>query len=88
MATIVIYTANYCPFCRQAEALLDKKGVKYKNVDVTEDFETRARLSKETGYKTVPLIFINEKCIGGFQQLSGLESEGKLDSLAKGPDIR
>lgn len=83
MARVIIYTANYCPYCRMAETLLHKKGIAFENIDVTEDQKKREWLVKETGYKTVPQIFIDGQSIGGFQELSGLDREGKLNHLTK-----
>lgn len=69
MKQVKIYVTNYCPFCRQAEALLKQKGIPFEAIDVTDDDKTRAWLVKTTGYKTVPQIFIDEKPIGGYEQL-------------------
>ena len=32
---IEIYTKSYCPFCHRAKALLDAKGLKYKEIEVS-----------------------------------------------------
>lgn len=79
---ITIYTTHYCPYCHAAKGLLQSKGVKFCEIDVSEedDFDD---LVKKTGWKTVPQIFVGEKMIGGFQELSKLNSEGKLDELLK-----
>lgn len=66
---VKIYVTHYCPFCRQAEALLRQKGIAFEAVDVTEDDQTREWLMKTTGYKTVPQIFIEGQPIGGYEQL-------------------
>ncbi|MDO8494370.1 MAG: glutaredoxin 3 [Deltaproteobacteria bacterium] len=81
MAKVIVYTTNYCPYCRAAENLLREKGVAFEAIDVTKDDEKRLWLVKTTGYKTVPQIFIDEKPIGGFDNLKKLEESGELDKL-------
>lgn len=81
MTKVELYTANYCPYCHAAKALLDKKGVKYKEVDVTEDPVMKQRVMEEHGWRTVPIILINDKLIGGFDELRVLEIENKLDEI-------
>jgi glutaredoxin 3 len=80
--TITIYTTRICPYCNAAKELLRRKGVSYREIDVSDDAELDA-LIRRTGWKTVPQIFIGDRMIGGFSELSTLESEGKLDALLK-----
>ena len=81
MATIKIYTRDYCGYCTSALRLLDSKGVKYEHINATNDQKTRAWLAEETGSGTVPQIFIDGKAIGGCDDLHALERSGKLDAL-------
>lgn len=84
MPEVVIYTKDYCPYCKSAKALFDSKGVKYIEKDVfSSDKILQEMLTKSGGRTTVPEIFINDKLIGGFDDLSTLEKEGKLDELLK-----
>lgn len=76
-----IYTTGYCGFCRMAKSLLDRKGVVYQEIDVTEDMETRSWLVRETGRRTVPQIFIGDRAIGGYDELSALEARGDLEGM-------
>lgn len=85
MAKVVIYTTAYCPYCDMAKALFLRKQVAFENVDVTSDAEKRAWLAETTGQRTVPQIFINDKPIGGFDELSALQRTGKLDPLLSEP---
>ena len=81
MKKVKLYTTDYCPFCRRAEKLLNKKGVAFESIDVTHNDNLREWLVKTTGRKTVPQIFIGEKAIGGFDDLNGLNQSGELDKL-------
>jgi glutaredoxin 3 len=79
----VIYTTTYCSYCRAAKTLLDSKGVEYEEIDLTKDPTAKRRVMEEVGWRTVPIILINKKLIGGYDQLRGLEREGKLDEILR-----
>ena len=79
MKPVTLYTTPYCPYCRAALALLDEKGVTYTNVDVS-DRARRAEAAARSGMRTVPMIFIGDECIGGYDDLSALEHAGELDA--------
>lgn len=81
MASIVIYTTRFCPYCTMAKRLLAKKQVNYEEIPVDGDRDLRQKMEDLSGGYTVPQIFINDKAIGGFDQLNALETSGKLDSL-------
>ena len=81
MADVVVYSTDYCPYCTRAKSLLGKLGIKFKEVDVTNDPAKRSWLVQATGRKTVPQIFIGEKSIGGFDDLSALNQSGELAAL-------
>lgn len=80
MATITIYTTPYCPYCVRAKQLLENKEVSYEEIDVS-DRSLRPNMTKITGGTTVPQIIINEKPIGGCDELYALERAGQLDTL-------
>lgn len=85
MAKVDIYTTNYCPYCVRAKALLNNKGVKYTEHDVTGKDEERIKLvEKSGGRKTVPQIFINDVAYGGFDDINKLNQDGKLDAILNG----
>lgn len=87
MATVEIYTADYCPYCHRAKRLLDKKNVAYREYDVTVDQEGRRAMSERAGGRqTVPQIFINGQHVGGCDDLHALNDAGKLDALLQQPD--
>ncbi len=82
MSEITIYTTPYCPFCHTAKALLKRKGVAYREIDVSRDPEERQRMvAKASGRRTVPQIFIGETHVGGNDDLYDLERRGRLDTL-------
>jgi glutaredoxin 3 len=83
-ATIKMYKKNPCPYCDRAKTLLDNKGWKYEVIDLTDNPTELEKLKNETGWRTVPMIFINDKLVGGYSDLKTLEDDGKLDSLVVG----
>lgn len=80
---VVIYTTQGCPYCADAKELLNKKGVKYEEIQVDKDPNKLAEMVKLSQKKSVPQIFIDEESIGGFDDLSKLATSGKLDTLLK-----
>lgn len=81
MATVIMYSTGYCPYCRSAKALLEKKGVEYTEIRVDEDPSKRDEMIAKSGRHTVPQIFINGQHIGGCDDMYALDSRGQLDEL-------
>jgi glutaredoxin 3 len=82
MSSVEIYTTPFCPYCDRARALLDRKGVAYREFDAPHGSEARrAAIERSGGRTTVPQIFINGRPIGGSDDLMALERAGKLDAL-------
>ena len=82
MAKVTIYSTNSCPYCVRAKQLLERKGIEYKEINLSQEpAEARIELMQRTNHRTVPQIFIEDQFIGGFDQLYALEREGKLDEL-------
>lgn len=79
---VEIYTWSSCPFCLRAKALLDRKGVAYEELVIDGDEPARQAMSERAdGRRSVPQIFINDRGIGGCDDLYALESSGRLDPL-------
>lgn len=75
---VLIYSKEGCIYCINAKKLLDKKQIKYKLIELSNNRDLHLKLASQTGQNTVPYIFINNDFIGGFQDLQGLESKGEL----------
>jgi len=80
---VKIYTKDYCPYCHKAKALLDSLGVKYQEIDVTNDPERLEEAIEKSGFRTVPQIFVGDKCLGGSDDIHRLHAEGRLLDLVK-----
>jgi len=82
VAKVEVYTTSFCPFCTRAKSLLKSKGVEFIEIDVTEDAELRQKMVELSGgRRTVPEIFINDKIVGGYDELKALDEAGKLDPM-------
>ena len=81
MSSVTIYTSAYCTYCRRAKKLLETKQVDYEEVRLDEDAEKRKEMVEKLNWRTVPMIFVNEQFIGGYDQLAALEHSGELDSM-------
>jgi glutaredoxin 3 len=76
-----MYTTAWCGFCVRAKALLESRGLAYREVRVDDDPAFRAKLFDLTGRWTVPQIVIGDRPIGGYTELRQLDREGRLDEL-------
>lgn len=84
MADITIYTKSWCPYCRQAKALLSSKGAAFVEIDIEKDPAARpVMIERAGGRTTVPQIFIGGTHVGGCDDLHALDAQGKLDALLR-----
>lgn len=82
MKDVVIYSSMNCPYCAMAKELLESKNVEFTERRVDEKFKyARECVEKSGGRKTVPQIFIGDVHVGGYDDLSALDQEGKLDPM-------
>jgi glutaredoxin 3 len=81
MARVVMYAADWCPYCRRAEALLRAKNAEIEKIDVDAEPERRKEMMARSGRRTVPQIWIGATHVGGCDDLHDLEREGRLDAL-------
>lgn len=79
---IIIYSKDYCPYCKRAKALIKAKGYDFTEYDIVNDAALTAEMIERSGgRRTVPQIFIGDVHVGGASDLFELESQGKLDAL-------
>ena len=85
MPRVEIYTKAFCGYCARAKRLLDVKGVEYEEYDITFGGAKRAEmLQRAQGRTTVPQIFIDDRHVGGSDDLHALERNGQLDPMLNG----
>ncbi len=78
---VKMYSTQYCPFCIAAKNLFKSLDIEYEEIDLTNKLEERLEISSQYNWKTVPIIIINEKLVGGFDELNKLHMEDKLSIL-------
>ena len=83
MKEVKVYTTNYCPYCQRAKNLLKRKGIDFREIDLTDNDLEREELTEKTGCMTVPMIFIGDEFVGGFDDLNALDASGELDKKVK-----
>lgn len=83
MAKIVMYSKDYCPYCDRARSFFENRGLTFSEIDLSGNEAEFQRIKNETGWRTVPIIMINEKLIGGYTDLKALEENGELDQILK-----
>ena len=82
MPLVTIYTKPFCPYCLRAIALLKKKGVEFTEIEASRDMEKRQEMVQRAGGRaTFPQIFIDDRHIGGCDDMMELEHRGELDPL-------
>jgi len=85
MPIVRMYSTQICPYCVRAERLLNKKGVEIiEKILVDKNPTEMKKMMEITGRRTVPQIFIGDKHIGGFDDLTELDMEGGLEPLLQG----
>jgi glutaredoxin 3 len=66
----IVWSKNACPFCDQAKNLLKLKGIEFEERNITQGTWTREQLLESVpNARTLPQIFLDDKLIGGFQEL-------------------
>ena len=81
MKKITVYTTEHCAFCRQAKALLAKRGIPYDEINLEMDAEGRAELAARTGMMTFPQVIIGDELVGGYTELAAADRSGRLQEL-------
>jgi glutaredoxin-like YruB-family protein len=76
---IKVYSTPTCPYCKMAKTYLDEQGVKYQDLDVTEDAASRDEMIQKSGQMGVPVIAVNGELIIGF-------NKERLEDLLKASD--
>ncbi len=56
MGKFLLFRLEGCPYCKKAESALDKKGIKYKRIEVPRNKEERKLLKQISGQDSVPVL--------------------------------
>jgi len=76
---VTVYSTPTCHFCHMAKDYFKEKGIEYTDYDVSTDLEKRQEMVEKSGQMGVPVIFIGEDMLIGFDksrinELLGIEA--------------
>ena len=69
MSKAIVWSKNSCPFCVQAKALLEAKGIEYEERNINKDYTREQLLEAVPTARTLPQIFLDGEHVGGFTEL-------------------
>ncbi|MCP4871283.1 MAG: glutaredoxin [Proteobacteria bacterium] len=78
---VTVYTTRFCGYCVRAKRLLKKRDIPFEEVSLEGNHERRMELVQQTGWRTVPMIFVGDEFIGGSDELHRLDKSGKLAAM-------
>ncbi len=81
---VIVYTTEMCGSCVGAKKLLQKRGIEYREINLSRDPDGRAELQRVTGMFTFPQVMVGERPIGGFNELLAADRSGQLAELLHG----
>ena len=82
MAKIEIYSTGMCGYCVAAKNLLTARHLRWDEYRVDRDPARYAEmLARAAQRRSVPQIFIDDRHIGGYEELVALERSGGLERL-------
>ena len=65
---ITIYSTPTCTFCKHAKDFFDANNVAYTDYNVAEDHDKRQEMIDRSGQMGVPVIFLGEEMVIGFDE--------------------
>ena len=83
MKKVEFYSADWCPFCMRAKALLDARGIEYEEINVDRIPGFREQLVEMIGRMTIPQIIIDGEPVGGYDDIAALDRAGELLPLVQ-----
>ncbi len=79
MSHVKVLTSATCSYCVAAKKLLQQQGIDFDEIDLHRGGNEAKQLLIQSGQRTVPQIFINDKSIGGYTELSKLIKTKQLE---------
>ena len=66
---LTVYSKTVCPYCVQAKALLENRGIEYEERNINDGWDREDLLAAVPGARSVPQIFLDNELVGGFTEL-------------------
>lgn len=81
MKSVVMYSKTPCAYCEYAKEFFNENHIPFEEIDITRNPTRIEEMIKKSGRKTVPQIFINDRHIGGWDDLNVLIHNGELKKI-------
>jgi glutaredoxin 3 len=65
----IVWSKDQCPYCVQAKALLESRGIEYEERNINNGWDKEDLLAAVPTARTLPQIFLDEELVGGFNEL-------------------
>lgn len=65
----IVWSKDHCPYCVQAKALLNQKGIEFEERKIGDGWTKEQLLEAVPDARTVPQIFLDGELVGGFTDL-------------------
>jgi glutaredoxin 3 len=65
----IVWSKYHCPYCDQAKALLESRGIEFEERKIGDGFTKEELLEAVPTARTVPQIFLDDIYVGGFNEL-------------------
>jgi len=65
----IVWSKDQCPYCVQAKALLEIRGIEYEERNINNGWDKEDLLAAVPTARTLPQIFLDEELVGGFTEL-------------------
>ena len=65
---VIVYSTQWCPWCKLAKEFLKENKIKFKEIDVGEDHKAAQEMVEKSGQSGVPVIDVDGKIIIGFDK--------------------
>jgi alkyl hydroperoxide reductase subunit F len=66
MPDVRVYTTTQCPYCRMVKAFLERRGIPYSEINVSENREAAGEMIRISGQNGVPVTVAGDRVIVGF----------------------
>ena len=81
MQKTTVYSRKFCSYCTAAKSLLREAGYEFEEISLDADPEKAATVMGSSGMRTVPIILLGEKTLGGFRELYAAMNSGKFADM-------
>lgn len=81
MPKITLYSRKFCGYCTAAKSLLSEAGYEFEEISLDTDPEKAAEIMGISGMRTVPIIMIGERTLGGFRELYSAMNRGEFADM-------